>query len=173
MKDDIRRQMMKIRMESVSTAFNKQNSQIIDMIQKDHKFIDAKCIGLFYPLKNEVNLLPLTNGKQEYAFPKVESDGIHFYLLDSKTSFKKSKFGVLEPQEGLNVDKKIDYLLAPALAISKNGYRIGFGKGYYDQFLSANRPKHVYGVIYDFQEIKNFKQDLHDQKLDGYFKGSK
>ena len=173
MKNDIRRQMIKIRTESSSTAFNAQNDQIIKHILNDQKYIDAKCVGLFYPLKNEVNLIALTNGNKQYAFPKVEPDGIHFYLLDSKTSFRKSKFGVLEPHEGLIVDQEIDYLLVPALAISKDLYRIGFGKGYYDRFLALHRPKHVYGVIYDFQEINSFTQDVFDQKLDGYFKGSK
>lgn len=173
MKNDIRRQIIKIRNESSSTAYKNQNDQIVKLILNDQNYIDAKCVGLFYPLKNEVNLIELTNGNKQYAFPKVESDGIHFYLLDSKTSFKKSKFGVLEPQEGINVDKKIDYLIVPALAISKDRYRIGFGKGYYDRFLSLNRPKYVHGVIYDFQEIDSFNQEPHDQKLDGYFKGSK
>ena len=173
MKNEIRKQIIKIRNESSSKAFNEQNDYIIREIQKDEHFINAKCVGLFYPLKNEVNLIPLTRGNKKYAFPKVEPDGIHFYLLDANTSFKKSKFGVLEPADGIKVDQEIDYLLVPALAISKDKNRIGFGKGYYDQFLALHRPKHIYGVIYDFQEIESFNTEPHDQKLDGYFKGSK
>ena len=82
MKNDIRRQIIKVRSESSSNAFKEQNDQIIKQILNDQKFVDAKCVGLFYPLKNEVNLIELTNGKKQYAFPKVETDGIHFYLLD-------------------------------------------------------------------------------------------
>lgn len=172
MKDDVRRQMISKREQSLTKTFIQQNQEIIDQIENDLDYQNSICVGLYYPLKNEVNLLPLTKGNKKYAFPKVEKDGIHFYLLENKTSFRKSKFGVLEPHEGTIVDSMIDYLLVPALAISKKGYRIGFGKGYYDRFLSLHRPKHVKGVIYDFQEIE-FKQEQHDQKLDAYFKGSK
>ncbi|MFH1693798.1 MAG: 5-formyltetrahydrofolate cyclo-ligase [Bacillota bacterium] len=172
MKDDIRRQMIENRNNMSSKSLKAQNDQIMSMIQSDSYFQKATYVGIYYPLKNEVNLLGLTQGNQKYAFPKVESDGIHFYLLDKKTSFKKSKFGIMEPQAGMNVDQQIDYLLVPALAIAKNHYRIGFGRGYYDRFLAVIRPTHVMGVIYDFQEIESFKTDKHDQQLDGYFKGS-
>lgn len=173
MKDGIRRRIIEIREQSLTKSFNSQNEEIIEMIENDHEYQQAKCVGIYYPLKNEVNLLPLTKGEKKYAFPKVEKDGIHFYLLENNTSFIKSKFGVLEPHDGILADELIDYLLVPALAISKKGYRIGFGKGYYDRFLAQYRPKHVKGVIYDFQEIEDFPKDQHDQKLDAYFKGSK
>lgn len=172
MKDDIRRKVIEIRNQASPKLFNNQNDEIIEMIEHDLDYQQSTCVGLYYPLRNEVNLLPLTKGQKKYAFPKVEKDGIHFYLLEQTTSFRKSQFGVLEPHDGTVVDLEIDYILVPALAISKNGYRIGFGKGYYDKFLSRHRPKHVKGVIYDFQEI-DFIQDQHDQKLDAYFKGSK
>ena len=51
MKNDIRRQIIKVRSESSSNAFKEQNDQIIKKILNDQKFVDAKCVGLFYPLK--------------------------------------------------------------------------------------------------------------------------
>ncbi len=171
MKSEIRKQMILTRNQMSSNSLKDKNDKIIKAILDDDHFQNAKCVGIYYPLKNEVNLLPLTNGKQKFAFPRVESDGIHFYLLDAKTSFKKSQFGVMEPTGSENIDKDIDYLLVPALAISKDTYRIGFGKGYYDQFLTKVRPSFVMGVIYDFQEVEHIKNESHDQKLDGYFKG--
>jgi 5-formyltetrahydrofolate cyclo-ligase len=48
---------------------------------------------------------------------------------------------------------------------------VGYGKGYYDRFLSQYRPKKVMGVIYDFQEVETFHIDEYDQKLDGMIKG--
>ncbi len=171
MKKEIRIQLIQTRNQMNSKQLHGKNEMIIKQIRNDDVFQHASVIGIYYPLGNEVNLLSLTNSNQKFAFPKVEPDGIHFYLLDEKTSFKKSQFGVMEPQTGVNCDKEIDYLLVPAVSISKDCYRIGFGKGYYDQFLSKIRPKHVMGVIYDFQEIDHFAIDSHDQKLDGYFKG--
>lgn len=171
MKSEIRKQMISKRNQMQSHTLKEHNEKIIEKIKADDRFQNASCIGIYYPMQNEVNLLPLTSVHKKFAFPKVESDGIHFYELDPKTSFKKSGFGVMEPQAGRRCDEEIDLLLVPALAISKAGYRIGFGKGYYDQFLSKIRPKHVIGVIYDFQEIDAFDHASYDQKIDGYIKG--
>ncbi|MBN2299966.1 MAG: 5-formyltetrahydrofolate cyclo-ligase [Acholeplasmataceae bacterium] len=171
MKNELRIQLIKQRNQMSSKQLQVKNENIIKQILNDDDFLHAQVIGIYYPLGNEVNLLSLTKSQHKFAFPKVESDGIHFYYLDEKTSFKKSKFGVMEPQSGIKCDKDIDYLLVPAVGIAKDCYRIGFGKGYYDQFLSKIRPKFVMGVIYDFQEIEKFNHDIFDQKLDGYFKG--
>ncbi len=144
-KSEIRKMMLERRNLSSKKELNKKNQSIIDQVMK----------------KTE----------KKFAFPKVESDGIHFYLYEQDTEFIKSKFGVMEPVQGVLVDDQIDYMLAPALAISKDLYRIGFGKGYYDQFLSKFRPATVIGVIYDFQEVETIPYDPYDQKLDGYMKG--
>jgi len=78
---------------------------------------------------------------------------------------------VMEPMEGDIVDLEIDYMIVPALAILKSGYRIGYGKGYYDQFLKRIRPHRAVGVIYGFQEIDSFEIAEHDQPLDAYYTG--
>jgi 5-formyltetrahydrofolate cyclo-ligase len=57
--------------------------------------------------------------------------------------------------------------------VDKNGYRLGYGGGYYDRFLettaqSNNRPLLI-GLIYDFQFIDDSINELHDIKLDIVF----
>jgi 5-formyltetrahydrofolate cyclo-ligase len=57
--------------------------------------------------------------------------------------------------------------------VDKNGYRLGYGGGYYDRFLESvmkrnNRPLLI-GLIYDFQFIDDSINELHDIKLDIVF----
>jgi 5-formyltetrahydrofolate cyclo-ligase len=170
-KSEIRLMMLERRNTAPKEELNKKNQSIIHQIMKDEHFQHSKTVAIYYPMGNEVNLLALLKNKKRFAFPKVEKDGIHFYLYQDQTKFSRSKFGVMEPDQGELIDDQIDYMLVPALAISKDNYRVGFGKGYYDQFLAKYRPSSVFGVIYDFQEVDAFPVDNHDQKLDGYVKG--
>jgi 5-formyltetrahydrofolate cyclo-ligase len=170
-KNKIRKEMIEIRNNYNQDELKRKNHIIIDQITNDIDYQKSNIVALFYPMKNEVDLLELINNHKTFCFPKVTQDGLVFIEYNSNSKFKQSKFGVLEPVNGNIKNKEIDYIITPALAISKDFYRIGYGKGYYDQFLASNRPNHVVGVIYDFQEIESFKIDSYDQKIDKYFKG--
>lgn len=64
----------------------------------------------------------------------------HFLLTDS-TVIKKNKWNIPEPQGGLEIPPStIDVVFLPLLAFDKTGHRVGYGKGFYDKFLSACRP---------------------------------
>ncbi len=59
------------------------------------------------------------------------------YLLTDNTKFQKSEFNIYEPVDGLEVPvSKIDVVFVPLLAYDKMGNRVGYGKGFYDNFLS-------------------------------------
>lgn len=62
------------------------------------------------------------------------------YLLTDNTKFKKNEYNIPEPIDGLEVPvSKIDVVFVPLLAIDKNGNRVGYGKGFYDNFLAKCR----------------------------------
>lgn len=171
MKSELRKQLLQKRAQMALVDVNKKSETIIKKVRCDIRYQNAKKVALFYPMGQEVNLLDLLHDEKTFLFPRVEKDGIHFYPYAHDMTFIRSKFGVMEPS-GINAeDDSIDYMLAPALAISPDLYRIGYGKGYYDQFLSKQRPKTVVGVIYDFLNKITFDHDEHDQKLDDVIEG--
>lgn len=57
------------------------------------------------------------------------------------SEFAPNRYGILEPVAGNIIDPKlIDCVFIPLLAYDQSGYRVGYGKGYYDRFLSRCRP---------------------------------
>lgn len=59
------------------------------------------------------------------------------YLLTDNTKIKKNRYNIPEPIDGIEVpSKKIEVVFVPLLAFDKKGNRIGYGKGFYDKFLS-------------------------------------
>ena len=66
---------------------------------------------------------------------------MHFLVTDN-TKFKKNSYNILEPVAGLEVPvAKIDVVFVPLLAFDKLGNRVGYGKGFYDKFLSQCNPE--------------------------------
>lgn len=66
------------------------------------------------------------------------------YLLTDNTKLVVSEYGIPEPVEGIEVpSNKIDVVFVPLLAFDAAGHRVGYGKGFYDRFLSECKP----GVI--------------------------
>lgn len=62
------------------------------------------------------------------------------YLLTDNTKFRKNEYNIFEPIDGLEVPvSKIDVVFVPLLAFDKNGNRVGYGKGFYDNFLAKCR----------------------------------
>lgn len=66
------------------------------------------------------------------------------YLLTDNTIIKKNSWNIPEPVDGIEIgSNKIDVVFVPLLAFDKQGQRVGYGKGFYDQFLSECRSETV------------------------------
>ncbi|MEO6051118.1 MAG: 5-formyltetrahydrofolate cyclo-ligase [Pyrinomonadaceae bacterium] len=71
-----------------------------------------------------------------------ETGGIENLEFDAKTELIENAWGVREPARGSGVEvAEIDMVLVPLLCFDKNGFRVGYGKGFYDKFLSRCRPE--------------------------------
>ena len=59
-------------------------------------------------------------------------------LLSPETVYQPNAFGIMEPGSGeVLLPIQIDLVLVPLVAVDLSGYRVGYGKGYYDRFLST------------------------------------
>lgn len=64
----------------------------------------------------------------------------HFYF-EKDTEIRLSKFGVPEPINAKQVlEKEIDLVFVPLLISDERGFRVGYGKGFYDRFLANCKP---------------------------------
>ncbi|MEZ4797091.1 MAG: 5-formyltetrahydrofolate cyclo-ligase [Flavobacteriaceae bacterium] len=64
------------------------------------------------------------------------------YLLTDSTVIKTNRFGIPEPVDGISIENsKIDVVFVPLLCFDKQGHRVGYGAGYYDNFLADCQPE--------------------------------
>ncbi len=100
------------------------------------------------------------------AVPRCEGgeSEMNFYYIDSLADLEKGSFGVDEPNPSRCVmfaDAVKSVCIVPAFMFDKNGYRLGYGKGYYDRYLSRYKGSTI-GICYQ----DNLKEELFHGKYD-------
>ena len=87
----------------------------------------------------------------------------HEYL--GVNDLKKNRYHILEPQKGIIHHGEIDLVFIPLLAFDKAGYRVGYGKGFYDRFLeNINAQKIGLSLSPAIERIDDVNE--HDIRLD-------
>ena len=103
----------------------------------------------------------LKDGKK-VLIPKTYPKGRMEFVVYNPQQLKKTSFGLLEPQGDLEVvdASQIDLIHVPGLAFTTEGYRIGYGGGYYDRYLE-HFAGHTMSTIYPCQ-VQEFNLEDHD-----------
>lgn len=132
-------------------------------------------IHLFLPIErlNEINTVLLLywlfeNQKKAYtSVVDLKSNDMETVLLSPGEKFRLDNFGITVPENPVFVDESlIDLVFVPLLAVDHKGNRLGYGKGFYDKFLSRLKPE-VFKVGLSFFEVEDFLPfETHDVALD-------
>ena len=85
----------------------------------------------------------------------VETGEMENRLFTAETQFVESRWGISEPIGGQIVDAdEIDLVLVPLLCFDEGGFRVGYGKGFYDKFLAKCRPDSVKAGLSYFPPVE-------------------
>lgn len=144
---------------------------ICKYIESGSKYIRCQDILLYNSFGSEVKTDHLFNkaladGKNVY-FPRVEDDLMNFYRVESKEELTEGFKGILEPfgnSPRFSKDKAI--VIVPGLVFGKDGYRIGYGRGFYDNFLKRFPDLYTIGICFSNQIIDQIPTEEHDEQLD-------
>ena len=145
MKNQLRIKYKKLREELSPDQIEDLSLQIANQTLKlpiwDHSFYH---LFLSISEKREINTEPLLHilqGKDKNVVlskSDFETHSLTNYLLTDTTILKNYAWGIPEPQGGIVIaPEQIEVVFIPLLAFDESGHRIGYGKGFYDRFLSA------------------------------------
>ncbi len=131
---------------------------------------------IFLPITElkEVNtefILHLLSGKDKETIiskSDFKTRNMTHFLLTDNTKIRKNEYNIPEPIDGLEVPtSKIEVVFVPLLAFDKTGHRAGYGKGFYDKFLTECTPETI-KIGLSFFEAEELIADVFesDVKLD-------
>jgi len=173
-KSALRQKLLQIREGLNRQQLNRWSETIVEKLRKCKYFQQAKTVMFYYPVRGEVNILPLVetvlkDKTKRVLFPKITTEGELIAIEVPDMDFlRKGKYGIPEPIGGKIVKpEKIDLVIVPAVAFDTEGNRLGMGKGFYDRFLPRIKGKKI-GVAYDFQIVQpgELPVEPHDSGVD-------
>ena len=166
MKAELRKKIFQ-EMKTLSQEQKQAMDQVLTERFLQHPFYqEAKTIATYLSFPHEFQTQELIeqalkDGKK-VLIPKTYPKGRMEFVVYNPQQLAKTSFGLLEPQGDLEVvePSQIDLIHVPGLAFTTEGYRIGYGGGYYDRYLE-NFAGHSLSTIYPCQ-VQEFDFENHD-----------
>lgn len=122
---------------------DKISRKMVESVRSAEIYKAAEHIMIFYPLEDEINLLPLLKDNKKFYLPKVQCDELVVCPYKDGDELVTSKFKTQEPVSEPVDSEILDIIFVPALMVDKEFHRLGYGLGFYDRFLSKKAPKAI------------------------------
>ncbi len=141
-------------------------------VMEDDAFLDARGVHVYMPIGSEVDIAPLIDvawelGKSVGMMHVNEDGGSQQLAITPTTEFRTGGgLGLRQPLDATAFDmNECDLVIVPVVAVDRERNRLGYGKGYYDQFLSFF-PRPTIGVAFSLQVFDRLPCDDGDIRLD-------
>ncbi len=175
-KDAIRKTCQERRNAMTPEEHRELDAKIINTISNLVSFRHADIILLYAPIKSEIDVMPIFDIAREkckrIAFPKcnVEERTMCFHFVNSLDELEPCAYGIREPKEEAEAydpetTKGSALCIVPGLAFDVYGYRLGYGKGYYDKFMNKFTGSTI-GLAYTHQILPSLPKGKFDKHCD-------
>ncbi len=171
----IRRQALALRESLAEAELRERSARITAALSASALWRKAGVIFLYASLPGEAGTWELARAAWDAgktvclpALDRREKGRMDFYKCGSAAELKKGPLGILEPERGLAMEKP-DLVIVPGLAFGLDGWRIGYGGGFYDRYFSRADPDRgpSLGLAFNFQITDSLPHDQFDWRLDG------
>lgn len=153
-KKALRRQYISLRKEMEETEWVKRNQGILDQVlslgipvlQNPQPYVHIYLAISKNREPDTYNIAAALNEKNpgiQWVISKtdIENSRLYHFLWDAENLVEENDWGIPEPVGGIRVDEKqLDVIFVPLIVADYKGHRVGYGKGFYDRFLSQCRP---------------------------------
>ena len=170
-KNSIRKLMLKKRLglsDAQRSSFSQSIcSQLWDIISETQNAV----VHSFIPMGQEINVMPvlekcINNGHTVVSSKTLTRPELLHLVLSNVESLEEGRFGTQFPKGNLFYHGNYDIIIVPGLAFDSENNRVGYGAGYYDNFLKNHTSALKLGVAFPFQLVDSLPNSEHDIKVD-------
>jgi len=163
-KEKIRKSMLIKRVAINKKDKKKLDLEAVNLIKRHKYYRSAKRIGIYHPIKNELDITKLLEENKAFYLPRVFGLEMEYIHATIKTKLKMSKLRILEPEHKLEKATP-ELLIVPALAVDDRLNRVGYGKGFFDRYIKNNPQTKTLALVIDFQVLKSVPKNNNDMKV--------
>lgn len=143
-------------------------AQVLQLVSQNN----YQVIHAYIPMANEINITPLLQQllalNKTVVCPKtLPARSLENRILTSLQDLETGIKGTQHPATPQVYQGNYDLIIVPGLAFDDTQYRLGYGGGYYDNFLASQPQAHKLGIFYPFQKVAKVPIEAHDYCLDG------
>jgi 5-formyltetrahydrofolate cyclo-ligase len=172
-KEQFRRYILRLRDRQSLRDIESKSLEILDQVSHIHEYVRARGIACYVSKDSEVDTRPLIrsalDSNKRVLVPVVKKGDIDLFFSEIKDLGKElvpGSFNISEPRPEFlrptSLDT-VDILFVPGIAWDKEGYRLGWGRGYFDRVLKV-LPGHVrsIGLSFNLQFVSRVPRDQFD-----------
>ncbi len=168
MKKEFLRKKYKEKRDNIKNKVTKDNL-IYQKVINNKDILSSKTLLIYISINSEVDTIKIINyflNTKNIAVPKIIDNDMFFCYVTNLNELTSGKYNIPEPtNENIVTDFDNAICIVPGICYDKENYRIGYGKGYYDRFLSKNKIKTI-GLCYKECMIEKIDNDKYDYKID-------
>ena len=168
MKKEFLRKKYKEKRDNIKNKVTKDNL-IYQKVINNKDILSSKTLLIYISINSEVDTIKIINYflyAKNIAVPKIIDNNMYFCYITNLNALTPGKYNIPEPtNENIVTDFDNAICIVPGICYDKKNYRVGYGKGYYDRFLSKNKIKTI-GLCYKECMIEKIDNDKYDYKID-------
>lgn len=168
-KSALRRKILHQRQSLPLTDWQTKSNLIGDRLKAWTVFKEARTILAYFSFKQEADLFSLFELDKNWAFPRCVGKSLVWHSWQLEEELQLGKYGIKEPLTTATIvhPQTADLIIVPTVACNRQGYRLGYGGGFYDRLLSYPECLSIptVGIVFDFAYLEKLPIDVWDRQL--------
>jgi len=158
--------------DNLSPELRTQKSEkITNFLYGIDEFKQSNNVFCYISYVSEVETLPLINdilkkGLDLFVPKIINNTEMTAVKLNSLANLEPDNIGILTPKTGEILLDTFDIAITPGIGFTKNGKRLGYGRGYYDRWFSKNMVKVKVGIAFEEQIVTELPLEKTDINMD-------